>query len=206
MIVRANRAGQRSLQEEASDAATIEASKVDPSKFAKVFDRHAPVIYRYLARRAGVAAVDLVADTFVAAFANRDRYDPSYADARPWLYGIASKELARYFRAEHRDHRLTMVLPPLRDVPGHADRVASDATAQAMREDLEVALANLRQGDRDVLILVAWEELTYEEVALALDIPIGTVRSRLHRARSQLRLVLAELVGQDAIAEVLTNE
>jgi DNA-directed RNA polymerase specialized sigma24 family protein len=86
--------------EEASDATVIEASQADPAVFAKVFDRHTPVIFRYLARRAGSAADDLVANTFVAAFVNRDRYNPSYADARPWRYGIASKELARYFRQE----------------------------------------------------------------------------------------------------------
>jgi RNA polymerase sigma-70 factor (ECF subfamily) len=163
------------------------------------------VIYRYLARRVGSAADDLVADTFVAAFVNRARYDPSYADARPWLYGIASKELSRYFRAEHREHR-RLAGGSLQAVAGHASQVASDATAEALRDDLEVALSSLAQGDRDVLVLVAWEELTYSEVARALEIPIGTVRSRLHRARSQLRLVLDQLIDQETIKEVLTNE
>lgn len=206
VIVHARQAGWHTRLARATDASVVEASLEDAAAFATLFDRHAPVIHRYLARRAGQAADDLVADTFVAAFANRARYDLSYADARPWLYGIASKELVRHFRSQQREQRIGTAMRAVRAVPGHAGRVASDATAEAMREELEVALSTLAPGDRDVLVLIAWEELTYDEVARALDIPIGTVRSRLHRARSQLRLVLDQLADQETIKEVLSNE
>jgi RNA polymerase sigma-70 factor (ECF subfamily) len=92
------------------------------------------------------------------------------------------------------------------EVPGHADRVAADVTARAMRTLLDAALAALSAGDRDVLLLIAWEQLTYQEVARALGIPVGTVQSRLHRARTKTRQALA---GTDAAAtyeELTTDE
>jgi RNA polymerase sigma-70 factor (ECF subfamily) len=75
-----------------------------------------------------------------------------------------------------------------------------------MRESLATALTVLATGDRDVLVLVAWEQLTYEEVARALNIPVGTVRSRLHRARAQVRRRLAQSGSQSTIEEVLNHE
>jgi len=92
------------------------------------------------------------------------------------------------------------------EAAGHAERVAADVTARAMRPLLDAALAALPAGDRDVLLLIAWEQLTYQEVSRALAIPVGTVRSRLHRARTKTRQVLA---GTDAAAtyeEITTNE
>jgi RNA polymerase sigma factor (sigma-70 family) len=178
-----------------------------PEQFAALFDKHAQHIYRYLARRADrQVADDLVAETFLTAFAKRDRYDVSYSDARPWLYGIATNLINQHHREEARQDRISRAAAVAPEVPGHADRVAADVTAQAMRSLLDEALAALQAGDRDVLLLIAWEQLTYQEVSRALAIPVGTVRSRLHRARTKLRQVLA---GTDAAAtyeELTTNE
>jgi RNA polymerase sigma factor (sigma-70 family) len=191
----------------ADDAAIIEGSRREPEQFAVLFDKHAPHLYRYLARRANhQVADDLVAETFLAAFAKRDRYDLSYSDARPWLYGIATNLINQHHREEARQDRISRAAAVAPEVPGHADRVAADVTAQAMRSLLDEALAALQAGDRDVLLLIAWEQLTYQEVSRALAIPVGTVRSRLHRARTKLRQVLA---GTDAAAtyeELTTNE
>jgi RNA polymerase sigma factor (sigma-70 family) len=191
----------------ADDAAVIESSWREPERFAVLFDRHAPHIHRYLARRAGrQVADDLVAETFLTAFAKRDRYDLDYSDARPWLYGIATNLVGQHRRDEARQYRIrhgTLAEP---EVPDHADRVAAGITAQGTRALLDAALAALPAGDRDVLLLIAWEQLTYQEVARALAIPAGTVRSRLHRARTKVRQVLA---GTDAAAtyeELTTNE
>src|SRR5579862_1178416 len=91
----------------ADDAAVIESSQREPERFAVLFDRHAPHIHRYLARRAGrEVADDLVAETFLTAFAKRDRYDLSYTDARPWLYGIATNLVGRHRRDEVRQYRI----------------------------------------------------------------------------------------------------
>ena len=193
--------------ESASDAAVIESSLATPIVFATLFDRHAGVIHRYLARRTGSVAVDdLLAETFAAAFATRGRYDLGRHDARPWLYGIASNMLARHHHAEQQALRLVEALGSERAASSHEDRVVGQVVAKAIRRELGIALASLSVGDRDVLLLVAWEELTYEEVAQALTIPVGTVRSRLHRARLQLRPLLEQLDGRDILEEVLRNE
>jgi len=191
----------------ADDAAVIESSWLEPERFAVLFDRHAPHIHRYLARRAGrQVADDLVAETFLTAFAKRDRYDLGYSDARPWLYGIATNLVGQHRRDDARQYRIMQGAVAEPEVPDHADRVAAGVTAQATRALLEAALTALPAGDRDVLLLIAWEQLTYQEVSRALDIPAGTVRSRLHRARTKVRQVLA---GTDAAAtyeELTTNE
>jgi RNA polymerase sigma factor (sigma-70 family) len=191
----------------ATDAALIEISWQEPERFAVLFDKHAPHIYRYLARRAGrQVAEDLVAETFLVAFAKREKYDLGHANARPWLYGIATNLVGQHRRDEAREYRIRQAAAAEPDVPSHAERVAADVTAQAMRTLLHEALAALSAGDRDVLLLIAWEQLTYQEVSRALAIPVGTVRSRLHRARTKVREVLA---GTDAAAtyeELTTNE
>ncbi len=114
----------------ADDAAVIECSWREPERFAVVFDRHAPHIYRYLARRAGrQVADDLVAETFLAAFAKRDRYDLGHADARPWLYGIATNLVGQHRRDQARQYKITQAAAAAEpEVPGHADRVAADVT------------------------------------------------------------------------------
>jgi RNA polymerase sigma factor (sigma-70 family) len=169
----------------------IAASIADPERFAIIYDRHAGPIHRYLARRlGGQTADDLVGETFLHAFRRRQGYDGSRAEALPWLYGIATLVIAQHRREEARAHRLAQVTPVPDDVPAHADQVSTDVTAAAQRDRLLTALGGLNPADRDVLLLVAQEELTYEQVAAALDIPVGTVRSRLHRARVTIRAAL----------------
>jgi RNA polymerase sigma-70 factor (ECF subfamily) len=185
---------------EPDDAAVIRASLRAPEQFAVIFDRHAPHIYRYLARRLGrQVADDLLSETFVAAFGNRGRYDTSRRDARPWLYGIASKVIGQRRRDEVRELRLRLAAASNAVEDCHAERVCAAETARSTRAALVDALAELSAGDRDVLLLIAWEQLTYEEVAAALRIPVGTVRSRLNRAR---RLVRQALAGTDTTLTV----
>jgi RNA polymerase sigma-70 factor (ECF subfamily) len=180
-----------------TDAEVIAASRRDPERFAELFDRHAPHLQRYCARRAGPqAADDLVAETFLAAFGQRAGYDQAYPDARPWLYGIATNLLGTHQREEIRQFRLMRAAAPgAVAVPDDSERVLATVAAQYARPRLAAALAGLPPPDRDVLLLIAWEDLSYDEVARALEIPVGTVRSRLHRARSRLRPVLADLAA-----------
>ena len=182
------------------DAAIIEHSLRRPERFAAIFDRHAPHIQRYLARRLGPqVADDLVAETFLVAFGKRARYDLNRLDARPWLYGIATNLARQHQREEVREYRLRAAVGPAPVHDGHADRVAAQVSAAAMHRLLAAALAELSLGDRDVLLLIAWETLTYEEVAEALGIPVGTVRSRLNRARRQVRAALATATNKETI-------
>lgn len=178
---------------ELDDAELIRRSADDPEQFAALFDRYARQIHLYVARRLGTqAADDIVGETFLAAFRRRHSYDQAFPMARPWLYGIATTLVARHKRQEERLLRAlsrTGVDPlpePL------ADGVVRRVAAQDRERELAGALATLARGDRDVLLLVAWEDLSYEEVARALDIPLGTVRSRLHRARKKARAALEE--------------
>jgi RNA polymerase sigma-70 factor, ECF subfamily len=177
--------------EEPDDATVILRSRRRPEEFAALFDRHAPHIHRYLARRLGEQhADDLVGETFLTAFRRRATFRPAHRDARPWLYGIATNLVAQHRRDEIRAYRLRQAVTPEPDTVCHADRVAADVTAAALRDTLTAALADLSAGDRDVLLLITQEELTYDQVAAALEIPVGTVRSRLHRARTVLRAAL----------------
>ena len=175
------------------DAAVIEKSWHEPEVFAMLYDRHATAMHRFVARRLGPAcADDIVAESFLAAFRHRDRYDLSRADARPWLYGIAANAIGKHRRAEVRQLRALARtgLDPVTD--SHADQVDSRVAARGAQRALAAALASLSAGDRDVLLLIAWADLSYEEVAQALSIPIGTVRSRLNRARRKTREALGD--------------
>jgi RNA polymerase sigma factor (sigma-70 family) len=158
-----------------------------PERYGVLFDRHAPVIYRYIARRLGRdAADDLLAEVFLAAFQRRGYYDTTHRDARPWLYGIASRLIGRHRRDEVRFFRAiarTGVDPAAAPL---ADEVTDRVAAQAARGQLAAAIAGLPGPQRDVLLLTA-SGLGYAEIAEALGIPVGTVSSRLVRARQKVR-------------------
>ncbi|HEY8473510.1 MAG TPA: RNA polymerase sigma factor [Natronosporangium sp.] len=174
-----------------SDAQLIERSVACPEDFALIFDRHAASLHGYLRRRIGVpAADDLLAETFLIAFERRTRYDLAAADARPWLFGIATNLLRRFARAEARAYRALARTGVDRVAASLEDEVAERVDADAARRTLAAALAKLSRGDRDAILLYTWAELSYDQIAAALDIPTGTVRSRLHRARRRLRAAL----------------
>lgn len=175
------------------DAALIESSLADPEAFAALFDRYSAMLYRYVSRRLGPeSAEDVVGETFLVAFSKRNRYDLEQRDARPWLFGIATKLVARHHRAEAARYRALRRSPVDGPVEGPDDRVAAGVTASATRPVLTAALSGLARRDLDVLLLVAWGDLSYEEAARALGIPIGTVRSRLNRARRKVRAALGD--------------
>ena len=177
------------------DAEVIVASIARPAEFGVIFERHIAVIHGYLARRVGPDAADeLVGDVFTIAFAARERFDPAVDTARPWLFGIATRLVARWYRsAERRDRAYERALTA--GVASAADNAYAladeriDAATQARR--LGVALDALADGDRDALLLYAWEGLSYSEIALALNVPVGTVRSRLFRAPHRARTTRA---------------
>jgi RNA polymerase sigma factor (sigma-70 family) len=175
------------------DAQIIAASVGDGERFAELFDRHGAAVHRYLARRLGTdAADDCSAEVFLAAFRRRAAYVPQAVGALPWLYGIAAHVVAQHRREEARRWGLLAVLPAGGHDPGHAEDADERVTAQARRQSLVSGLAALAPADRDVLLLVAWEQLTQREAATALSIPFPTARTRLHRARKQLRAHLRE--------------
>jgi RNA polymerase sigma factor (sigma-70 family) len=178
------------------DAVVIRRSWSEPERFADVFDRYYVEIHGYAARRLGPSlADDVVSETFLIAFDRRRRYDVAQQNARPWLYGIAANLIARHRRAEVRQYRALARADTTRAVDGHAERSATRLDAEALRGRLAAALLAVADRDREVLLLVAWAQLSCEEAARALGIPPGTARSRLHRARRKTRAALAD--GED---------
>src|SRR6266545_4389044 len=155
----------------------------------RLYDEHARDLHRYLARRLEPAtADDLVAETFLIAWERRASYRPERASARAWLYGIATNLLRRHARSEARAWRAMARDGGQAEIADAPDTVAAhraDASSQARR--LAGTLAELREQERDVLLLVAWAGLKPVEIAEALDLPVATVRTRLHRARTALR-------------------
>ncbi|HEX6354533.1 sigma-70 family RNA polymerase sigma factor [Actinophytocola sp.] len=159
-------------------------------EFGRLFDVYAQPLHRYLARRVGTeTADDLVSETFLVALNQRHTYDPHRGAVRSWLYGIATNLLRRQYRQELR--ALQATARSAGHAPGeeasHEARVADRLDAAAMAAQLAGALAELSEGDRDVLLLTSWAGFDSNEVADALNIPVGTVRSRLHRVRKWLR-------------------
>jgi RNA polymerase sigma factor (sigma-70 family) len=163
--------------------------------FGDAFREEFPPIHRYLRRRVGAdLADDLAAETFATAYARWDRFDESLP-LRPWLYGIAANLLRHHWRRERRQLRAyarTGIDPVVDELDESLGR--SDASSQ--RRQLAAELARLRRDDREILLLHAWAELSDGEIAQALRLPVGTVKSRLHRTRAQLRNRIGT-VGQE---------
>ena len=171
-----------------SDADLIRRSLAEPGCFGEIFDRHADEILRYAYARLGPdLAEDVVAETFLAAFARRDRYDTARADARPWLYGIAVRQIGRHRRAGARQLRLLRSEPAGEDLGG---RAAERVTAEQLRPRLAAVLSRLSSEDRELLLLVAWAGLSYAESAQALGLTVSAVKSRLNRIRTRTRKAL----------------
>lgn len=164
-----------------TDAEIIARSREDESAFASLFDRHYAALHRFLRARVGVVlADDLASEVFLTAFRRRASYDLGREDARPWLFGIAVNVVR-----DHRRSELRRLAAYARAVDG--ERADGAAAADRLDPVLANALLCLSEGDRHVVLLFAWAQLTYEEIAQALELPIGTVRSRLSRARATLR-------------------
>lgn len=170
-----------------TDAALIEQSVGDPERFAVLFDRHGAAVARYARHWFGPDdAADIVADTFLTAFRKRGHYRASHDNALPWLLGVASRTIRDRWRSARREYRaLERLLGRYRaeSIPNVDERLV--ALTQEPR--LAAALAAMPVKNREVLLLIAWADLSYDEVAEALCIPVGTVRSRLSRARQHLR-------------------
>jgi RNA polymerase sigma factor (sigma-70 family) len=186
---------------EVSDGAVIADSLDSPGAFGVIFDRHGSALLRFLARRVDPSdAEDLLGEVFRIAFERRSTFEQDRESARPWLYGIAANVVAKHHRSEARRLRAiarASAERALADDPAERAVAAADAGVRWTR--VIDAIGTLPAGERQVLLLFAWEELSYDEIALALGIPVGTVRSRLSRGRVRLA-ALAE--RRDATSSV----
>jgi RNA polymerase sigma factor (sigma-70 family) len=200
------RAGAADVGAGSSDADVVRASIRDPGRFGEIFDRYADDILRYASARLGSdLAEDVTAETFLAAFGARNRYDLSRENARPWLYGIAIRQIGKHARAEHRYRQALSRVPAEPVTTDFGDRVADQVTAEQLRPRLSAVLSALPRQDRELLLLVAWTDLTYEESAQALGVSVSAVKSRLHRIRARTRQALGQANPADAGGETTTT-
>ncbi|HWB69813.1 MAG TPA: RNA polymerase sigma factor [Solirubrobacterales bacterium] len=177
------------------DSEAISASASSPADFAAIFDRHFDAVHAYLQRRVGRDMADeLAAESFLVAFGRRERYDLSRSSARPWLFGIATNLLRHHRRREARQWRAyaRSATDPVLDA---FEGVEARVDAAGVRRQLVDGLAGLPAEELDALLLFAWADFSYAEIGEALDVPVGTVRSRLSRARARLRDALGVQAG-----------
>ena len=173
----------------------------DRAAFGVLFERHAKPIYNYCFRRVGnwPAAEDLVSVVFLEAWRRRD---VELADGMvlPWLYGIATNVCRNTSRSQRRYRRALQRMQPPQPTPDFSGDVESRLDDEMQQQVALELVGRLRREEQDVLWLCGWSGLSYEEAALALDVPVGTVRSRLSRARARLRELGAELGHEEGRA------
>jgi RNA polymerase sigma factor (sigma-70 family) len=183
-----------------SDADCVALSLREPTAFELIFDRHFAAVHRYLHRRAGSDLADeLAAETFALAFERRATFRP-IESALPWLFGIATNLLRRCWRTERRRLR-AYGRSGIDQWVAYEDDAAARADSSALDARLASALAPMRPRERDALLLYGLADLSYSEIASALDVPIGTVRTWLHRAREVGKHVLASETNAFPLAE-----
>jgi RNA polymerase sigma factor (sigma-70 family) len=190
---------------DATDAELIHRSLEDPEEFREIFERHYESVRRFAQRVVGRdVGEEIAAQTFLIAFHRRATYDVGYPSARSWLFGIAYNVVRHHLRAERSQHDLLARLPKEREATDPIETETLDAARLA--PILRNALSKLREEQRSPFVLVALGELTYRETADVLAIPVGSVRSRIHRARARLRELLSDVRetldgGDEAIAQ-----
>ena len=181
-----------------TDAELVARSVDEPALFAGLFERHGLAVRRYVVRRIGDGPGDDVAsEVFVRAFRARGRYRPEHDAALPWLLGIANNVIADHRRLERR--RLAGLERFTREAPRLVEHDDPE-----LAPELVAALRGLPVAERDTLLLVVWGELTQDEAAVALGVPVGTVSSRITRARKRLAAALTQTLRAPA-AELRLN-
>jgi RNA polymerase sigma factor (sigma-70 family) len=177
----------RGMESLSTDAELLARSIDEPELFAGLYERHGLAVRRYVVRRIGDAAGDdLASEVFVRAFRGRSRYVARHDSAVLWLFGIANNVVADHRRLERR--RLAALQRLTAEAPGAADHCWI-----TVAPELVGALRALPAVERDTLLLVVWGELTQSEAAVALGVPVGTVSSRITRARKRLGATLRPL-------------
>jgi RNA polymerase sigma-70 factor (ECF subfamily) len=162
-------------------------------RFGQLFDQHAQAVFAFCARRTADLALadDLTSITFLEAWRHRHRAPSGQEEtALPWLLGVANNVVRNATRAQRRYRAVLARLPGPDAAPPAEDHAVDRSVTEARLKDALAAIAALPGREQEVVMLVLWSGLSYEEAATALAIPVGTVRSRLSRARSKLQIAL----------------
>lgn len=182
-----------------SDAAIIRNSITDPNAFEDIFHRHYKTIYNYFSRRVENEVIEeLASSVFVKAFEIRKKFDTTKENSLPWLYGISSNILNTSRRTKNR----YQVKEKRAFEFYKQDAISYDQNLsiedKKLNESISVALMNLKKADLEVVLLFIWEQLNYQEIASTLEIPIGTVKSRMNRAKNILENKLSINLLEDS--------
>ncbi|GGY58711.1 RNA polymerase sigma factor [Streptomyces omiyaensis] len=172
----------------------------DRAAFAEIFDEHARVVYAHAVRTTGDWAVaeDVMSLTFLEAWRLRDKMAAEVGSVRGWLLGIATNVMRNTARAARRHREAMSRLPRPESLPDFSDEVVGQLADGQRLAAVARALRRLKQSEREVFTLVVWSDLGYAAAAEALRIPVGTVRSRLSRAREKLRGLVDEELAAGA--------
>lgn len=157
-----------------------------------LFDRYADNVHTYCFRRTASwsTAEDATANVFLEVWRGRSKVTTAHGSALPWLYGVANNVCRNANRSSNRWLRMLSRVPQQPSEHDHADLVAGRIDSERQMADVLAAIERLSQSEQDVLALVVWSGLTYEAAAAALGVPVGTVRSRLSRARRRLAMTI----------------
>lgn len=177
------------MRPDQSDSRVIERSLTEPACFEIIFDRHYDHVYAFMARAIGPDGADLAQDVFRIAFQDRRRFRLDVGSAKPWLFGIARNVLRRWYRTQARRRVGWLHLDREESLDFTTDAI-NRLSAAALRDELRNAIRALPSHERDVLLLFALADLSYAEIGEVVGAPVGTVRSRLHRARRRLEHLL----------------
>jgi RNA polymerase sigma-70 factor, ECF subfamily len=170
-------------------AATVAApAELSPETLGELFEEHARAIYNYCFRRTAdwALAEDLTSAVFLEAWRRRKDVDLVGEPPLPWLYGVATNLLRNHRRSLRRFRSALERVPPPVPTPDFAEETAERLDDERRMREVLADVERLPRGQQEVLALCVWAGLEYEEAARALDVPVGTVRSRLARARAEL--------------------
>ncbi|MEU8464732.1 RNA polymerase sigma factor [Streptomyces sp. NPDC029003] len=179
---------------------------MDHQLFADFYEAHSRAVYAHAVRMSAdvAGAEDIVSLTFLEAWRLRDTLD-GVISQRAWLFGIATNVMRNSRRAARRHRHAMARLPPPGLVPDPADAVVARIADTAQAAAAFAALKKLRSADREILLLCVWSGLSQEEVAQVCHVPVGTVRSRLSRARARLRKLAAASLAEPSASRHTTN-
>lgn len=167
----------------------------DSAAFGQLFERHARAVYNFTFRRTAswALAEDLTSEVFLLAWRRRRDVAFTSADGNvlPWLLGVATNVIRNRHRSERRASAALVRLGPARTEADFTDDVLGRLADETEMAAILRVVGRLGEREQEVLALCAWAGLSYEDCALAIGVPVGTVRSRLSRARAHLRELLA---------------
>jgi RNA polymerase sigma-70 factor (ECF subfamily) len=178
-----------------------------PGALQTLFDRYAPLVFHIASQSLDPgSAEDIVQDVFVSVWRKADTFDPERGALKSWLLQIAHFRILNELRSRSRRPRLDPELDPrlLEDVPDPTAGPAEAAWEEYRKEAVRAAVNRLPPSQRQALSLAFFGDLTHDQVASALNLPVGTVKTRIRTAMQKLRFILAPMgVAVVAIAVLI---